>query len=450
MLTEPSDSKLSLGMEKRYLRLLLLFVFVFISLVSGINILVDPYRVLNFPDIRWLNADRMEYGAYGRMGKALRVMKVKPATVILGASSAEVGFDPEHKAWQYRPVFNLGLSGANLYEIFRYLQHSHAASPLKQALISIVPSSINAYQGERPDFLEDRLLVNARGDRAGLVARRGYIFNHLLSVDALVASGRVAAWNFFQDASTQSVFRGKTYTQKGRRVLGEAHRENIVKSGGYNRRLRNGLEAFMGYLWFPLPERKFCPAASNRDTLKVFEDILRFGYENGISLVFVVDPYHVEYSASMMELGLYDIFGHWLQGAVALNSRMASTYGADPFAIWDFSDVGNITTEPVPSASMPEAHMKNYYDAPHFDIGIGNRILDTVLGPRRAAADEGNRFGVKLEPGNITRHLDRARALLMNWMAENTDPMRDLRALIRDTEHERAANPICETPPATG
>jgi len=435
-------------MEKRFLRLVLFFALAFMALVSGINILIDPYRVLNLPGIPGLNTDRMESGAYGRMGKALRVMKDKPATVILGASSAEVGFDPEHKAWQYRPVFNLGLSGANLYEIFRYLQHSHAASPLKQALISIVPSSINAYQGERPDFHEDRLLVNARGIRPSLVARNNYIFNHLLSIDALAASGQVAARNFFHDRSAQTVFRGKTYTQRGRRVLGEAHRKNIVENGGYNRRLRNGLKAFMGYLWFPLPERKFCPASPNRDTLKIFEEILRFGYENGMSLVFVIDPYHVEYSASMMELGLYDIFGHWLQGAVALNNRMASTYGTDPFAIWDFSEVGDTTTEPVPSASTQEIQMKNYYDAPHFDIGIGNRILDTVLGPRLAADDEGNRFGVKLEPGNITRHLNRARALLMNWMAENPDTMRELRALIRDTEHERAANPICETLPA--
>ena len=143
--------------EIRYLGITFAFALGLAITLTGFNLIIDPYRILNLRDINGLNNIRMEYGAFGRRGTALHIMKHQPKSVILGASSAEVGFDPDHPAWRFKPVFNLGLSGANLYEIQRYLEHASSVSPVKEAVISIVPSSINAYLVPRSDFSEERL-----------------------------------------------------------------------------------------------------------------------------------------------------------------------------------------------------------------------------------------------------------------------------------------------------
>ena len=62
-----------------------------------------------------------------------------------------------------KPVYNLAVSGANIYEIVRYFQHSHGIQPLKQVLFILDYNQFNAYWENAPDFDENRLSVTFDG-----------------------------------------------------------------------------------------------------------------------------------------------------------------------------------------------------------------------------------------------------------------------------------------------
>ncbi len=146
---------------KQYVKRLTFIGLVLLVIVVGINWLVDPYGLFNSPKFVGINALKPEFSA--RMVKAYAVRDVKPRAIVLGTSLAELGIDPEHAGWSYQPTYNLGLEGANTYEMLRYFQHSENIQPLKQVLLFWDFLSFSDEQVNEVDFSEARLSVSYDG-----------------------------------------------------------------------------------------------------------------------------------------------------------------------------------------------------------------------------------------------------------------------------------------------
>ena len=143
----------------KFLRTYLLTLILLLGGTIAFNLIIDPFGVYHIVEINGINNIKTGQGNYARMGKAGSVRVFKPEAVILGDSRAEYGINPEHPGWKTGHVYNLAISGANVYEILRYFQHAHHIQPLKQVLFVLDLQQFNAYRENVGDFTEKRLSV---------------------------------------------------------------------------------------------------------------------------------------------------------------------------------------------------------------------------------------------------------------------------------------------------
>jgi len=114
----------------RYLRSLSLATVALLALVATINLLVDPYGLFRVVRIDGFNAIKSQAGQRAVVFKRQGAERMRPNTLVLGNSRAEIGFDPQSPAWpaSMQPVFNLALPGAGveaaLNEFTRVLEYT--------------------------------------------------------------------------------------------------------------------------------------------------------------------------------------------------------------------------------------------------------------------------------------------------------------------------------------
>jgi hypothetical protein len=120
------------------------FVFLAVALFSVLsfglfNVAIDPYGVINSPTFPGVNRLKPEQDKNNSLFKPIEVIRLKPTTVLIGSSTAVLGLDPKHPALLHNPTaYNLGIAGANMYQVKAYLQHALTNQPrLKQVVISL-------------------------------------------------------------------------------------------------------------------------------------------------------------------------------------------------------------------------------------------------------------------------------------------------------------------------
>ena len=134
-------------------------------LIGGFNWWVDPYEV--YHPVEYKSNKPVWMSKQIRLAKAYRLKKLKPQGIVIGASSSQLGINPDHPGWEkdIYPRYNLGLPGASLYESFRYFQHSHALNPPQQVLIGLDFVTFNIFFQLSDDFNESYLVVSRKGKR---------------------------------------------------------------------------------------------------------------------------------------------------------------------------------------------------------------------------------------------------------------------------------------------
>ncbi|HAT1699318.1 hypothetical protein SE938_03450 [Legionella pneumophila] len=133
----------------------------------------------------------------------------------MGSSTAETGLNPDFSAWDNSQVYNLGLSGANIYEVMRYLQHAAAIRPVKKVILVVNFFMFNAYVNNRDDFNESLLHVDFNGNKNPHTINT--IVSNLLSFDALKAS-----WE-----TIKNQHKGNAFLSNGQ--LGHNYREEQIQ-----------------------------------------------------------------------------------------------------------------------------------------------------------------------------------------------------------------------------
>lgn len=383
---------------KAYLRLWLIATALLLLLVAGFNLVVDPYGIFRLVDAPGFNAVKPQAGNHGAMVKAYQVTRVKPRALILGNSRAEVGFDPEHRAWPEaaRPVFNLALPGTGTAASLRYLRHvladlSDADRPPPGIvvwgidLMDFLVDETKPRSGRSPNQHDWRLLTLPDGTRnPGRLFQRVKDYGEAtLTLGALIDS--------LETLRAQGDVHARNLTPLGFNPMRDYLR--IAENEGYWALFRQrDIENMRAYL--RRPKSLHDSSGPSSAALNDFREVLDLCRRNNISLKMVIYPYHARLLEILRISGHLPVFEAWQRELVHILGEEARRSGGEPFPLWDFSGFHEYSMEAVPLKGDRASAMRWYWEAGHFKRELGDVILARLLD----TGDSMVGFGVRLTP----------------------------------------------------
>ena len=369
------------------------------------NLIVDPFDVYRIVEINGINNIKTGPGNHVRMAKAGSVRVFKPRAVILGDSRAEYGIDPEHPGWKTGPVYNLGISGANVYEIVRYFQHAHGIQPLKKALFILDFKQFNAYRENAGDFTENRLSVTL-DEQTNTYYYLSDVISTALSTKALTRT--------IDTIWRSAVNKPTTYLANGQR---DWHNDRIFKTvmekyGSYSIIFsieEESLFSTRSKKRVPIYRESFFNQASRYNAFDSFRRLVRIAIRDKVDFRFVIGPSHARYFECYRLMGNWFLWEEWKRTIVRVLEEEAAKAGVKPFQLWDFSGFNPLTMELVPPPGEKKAYMKWYFEASHYTTDLGNLIQDRVFDHNEPGRTVPDYFGVLITSRNIDGHLNNIR-----------------------------------------
>jgi hypothetical protein len=395
-----------------YLKTLLTVAALLTSAVVAANLVLNPFAIFPAYEIPGLNARKTEFFKHIRLVKAYRLREVKPEVVLAGNSRVDMAFDPEHPALKRRSykVYNSALAGASIYEVLRYLQHTHRLAPVKLAVVGLDRSM---FQGKaKPDFDEDILATSPEGK-----ANPYPIVNLVrtaLSLDTLIAS--------VGTAMRQREEGIREFRADGMRLTRSADR-GVQVAGGHR-------VAFSQALITRDEETvRSATAAQGKEMLGYFRRLLDYCRAERIELVLFIHPLHAWDLENNHLLHQSEEMENWKRELVRIAAEEAGA-GRAAFPLWDFSDYNAVTTEPVPAKGDKNAVMRYYWEPHHYKKMTGDLILDRVLDFRSEERALPEDFGVLLSSANVQRSIANARAARLQYKARHPADIAEIERLV--------------------
>ncbi|MBZ8182204.1 SGNH/GDSL hydrolase family protein [Oscillatoria salina] len=361
---------------RRYIIILLLVIILNLSLISLFNIFIDPYDVMSSPKILGINQVKLEKEKQVRLFKARAITTIKTPMIFLGSSRTEFGLDPNHPALKAdRPVYNLAITGANMYEVMRYFQHAIAVQPeLKKIVLGIDFFMFNAWKTNAPDFQENRL------QKTKIINQD--LLNVTLSLDALTASLATLESN---QKNPHAV--GYFYPNGMRNT--NYYIKKIYKSKSTQKIFQVTLQDFLSR-----PEN-FQKEQLSAKSLKNLKRIVDTCKQKQISLYIFISPSHVTRWEAIKVAETWSEWEEWKRQVVEITP------------VWDFSGYNSITTEPI------NEEMKYYFDNSHYTKEAGDLILNKLFDYQKEKVPTD--FGVFLSANNLEEHLHKIRIDRQKW-----------------------------------
>ncbi|MCA1990745.1 MAG: hypothetical protein LDL41_01675 [Coleofasciculus sp. S288] len=356
------------------------------------NVAVDPYGVAYSPVRDNFNNLKIEKFNNVRLFKAVDVIRLRPKSILLGSSRTDIGLDPNHPAIANQNSYNLGLVGANMYEVRRYFEHALTNQPdIKTVVLGIDFFMFNEYIQNSPDFDEARL------DQKTLTLRDS--INVSFSMSAL----RTSLATVKSSAKSDAYY---LYHPNGHRYVYGNKPDQPLKN-----KFRNMLTGFLrrnGYY------AKHQISQKHLDALKAVVETCK---ERNIELKIFISPSHAAQFNAIKEAGLWSNFEDWKREIVKITP------------IWDFSSYNSITTEPISDG------MKNYWDSSHYRKEVGDLVLNRLFQMQEEAIP--NDFGVLLTTDTIEAHLKKVRTDQAAWEKNNPDVVKLVQDVKRNVDGER-------------
>ena len=380
-----------------------------------LNRATDPYRIFS-SDRRAVYTGYPALHANMRLHKAHQVNLQKPNALVLGTSKAIQGIPLDHPRFAGRRVYNLAMPLATMEENARLLRHALANGPLEDVVLAVDFLSFNVRartDGPAAGFVRRRLKGAPEGDAA---LAPDYLAA-LLSLDALRASVAVLRGAEGGEHRVLTGLGGRQDAEIRSRLADGGHRSNTRR-----------IEAFFtDSVYLPAPHREFALEADGADSIAWFEDFLRTAHARDVPTTLLIGPSHARLDELIRVAGLSSAHEDWKRRLVASNERVARELDREPFALWDFTPPGPVTTEPFPEAGDAGTRMDGYYEAIHFNQATGARVLDRIGGGPGTDADA---FGVTLASGNLEEVLRRARDARDAFRRANPDRTDELEAIV--------------------
>ncbi|MBL7525460.1 hypothetical protein I5282_02590 [Legionella sp. 30cs62] len=351
-----------------------------------------------------------------RLAKARAVEWKKPQTVIMGSSTAETGLDPEHPDWINKPVYNLGLSGANIYEVMRYLQHAQSIKPLKTVVLTVNFFMFNAYSKNRVDFSEEILNIDFNGN-LNPKSTTAY-FSTLLTYDAINAS-LFTIKN--QDKKNAFKNNGQLVHNYRNDLVNQlkGYRNNFISAERYNR---------SSFLPPPANKYAFYDLKNNIDTMNYMKKIIEICETNNTELVIIIAPEHVRLLETYKLLGLWEQYEQWQSKLVSLVNYHNMNHPNLQYALWSFNNINQFTTEPLPVKDDHVTKMQWFWDPLHFKNEFGNLILSSILNPQFKSNIIN--FRSDLTKANLSSEFEKIRSDLNRWESLNSDQTQEIKQIL--------------------
>jgi hypothetical protein len=365
---------------------------------------VNPYDIYNPPHLKYFE-NKPLVSTHLRLVKAMAVKLKRPEYLILGSSTAETGLDPNKLDTHRGNVYNLGLPGANIYEVMRYLQHAQSVKPLKRVVLVVNFFMFNAYYENRVDFDESILKVDKNENKNN--GSINTLVSTLISFDALNASMET-----IKKQNSENV-----YQSNGQLMLNFREKQ-ISKFNGYRGNFVY-VESYNKETLFPSPQKKYSFRNSQNgiDSIQHLRRIVDICEKNNTQLTIVIAPEHVRLLEAYRLLGLWDKYEKW---QVKITELIATHNEKNPknlFQIWAFNKINFITTERIPKISDSKSNMKWFWDPFHFKNQLGNIIIDTIY--FRKTLNNNDTISELLTKKNILSELKKNRLLLLVWESTN-------------------------------
>lgn len=353
--------------SKRWLKIIFSLLLIIIFTISLFNYIVDPYGLYKtnfFPN-------KPKDYEYMRLVKLLKLEDLKPRSIILGTSRAEIAFDPQHKYFE-KPSYNLANAGSSLYETKYYLEEAIKQGNLNNVLLILDWRMFNDIMKKVPDFetyFTDRNIYK-------------YLFN----------------FNVFQDSifTIQNKDMKSFYNSYG--VMTDDYMRALISINGGHYNIMKKEES-----------KYYKNLSSNnvyRDTsISSFEDfkkILELCYRNKVKLEIIFGPSHIRLWESFAYHKDIEIFYKWKRDVVFFVDKIAKDENQTPFKIIDFSIYNEYTSEKVPKHK--DSEMNYHWESSHYKKELGDIVLNSLLD-----IEIDKTFGVVLNVYNVDEHIEKLR-----------------------------------------
>jgi hypothetical protein len=387
-----------------------------IGAIVALNVAVDPYAVIGTPRIPGLTAQKPAAADWPRVTKAYMVQRAHPTTLIIGNSSADVGFNPESPAWPQsaRPVFNLAIDGGLPATHLRYLQHALSVTHPAHVMIAVnflesmvLPShQLSAATQSQFDF-EPRMKVRADGSPNPDYARGHFadLVFATLSFTALSDSINTLMHQNDPNATYETAF--------GWNDGGKFHR--WARDDGFDNLVMN-------------KDRAQIPVFLNWRQSKIVQtdevaQMVSLARRHGADVTIMILPNHFHEMEMVRQLGLDADYDAWKTAIVKGVTAAAPDGGA---TIWDFSGYGSYTTETVPGPGDHTHRLRWFWEPVHFQADLG-----TLMIARAQGATEPADFGVRLTAAGLPRDIAAFHAGEVAWVAAHPAEVARIAALLK-------------------
>ena len=382
-----------------------------LGVVAAINLVVDPYGLFHVVDIPGFNRIKSQAGERATLFKRAGVARMRPASLILGNSRAEIGFDPESPAWpeQARPVFNLALPGAGIGAVAGEFERS-TARRLRQSSLSsdwtfwIFASTL------RPMSTSSSPSANADPSR-DLRERAGA----LLTLNALADSLATlkAQHDPYATRLTDAGFNPK------RDYIAVARREGYFAM--FRQRDQENARAYQRG-----PKSVVQAGGRPAPGFDAVDHIIALARARNIKLRFVVYPYHVHTLMLFDLTGLWPAYEAWKRELVRRIDAASETMDIE---LWDFSGFSSYTDERVPRPGDTRTELQWYWEAGHFKKSLGDLLLVRMFD----GASNNEQWGRRLTGRNVDEHLRLQRVARDEYELAHPDDVKDLETLLAGT-----------------
>jgi hypothetical protein len=391
----------------RYLSAWAVSTLALLSAVVTVNLVVDPYGLFRMVDVPALNHIKSHASERAASFKHMAVKRIRPAGLVLGNSRAEIGFDPESPSWpeSVRPVFNLALPGAGIHAVA-----GDFAETLRWASPELVVVGLD-FLDFRVDPLSDERFTPPQetADPIRDIRERA---SALLTLNALADSLATikAQHDPYSTSLTEAGFNPK------RDYIGVARREGYFAM--FRQRNQENARAYLRG-----PKSVFQTGRRPAAAFDALDHIIARARARGITLRFVIYPYHA-HTLTLFELtGLWPAYEEWKRETVA---RVESARGTMDVELWDFTGFTPYTSEQVPRPGDTRTELKWYWEAGHFKKSLGDLLLTNVFDAQSSSEPWGRRLTAR----NLDELLREQRAARDQYRRNHPEDVAELASLV--------------------
>ncbi|MAY99972.1 MAG: hypothetical protein CMH32_05515 [Micavibrio sp.] len=368
--------------EKKFITITAFVCLLIMSLIAGVNYVVDPYGIYDPPHIEGVNGHYPSALSFSRLFKAEAMKRVKPDVAILGTSVADVGLNPEG-FFPDGKAYNFAVSGASIEEQYYNLKYAFAVNPPELVILTL---DFFIYDANR--LLHNELDLNRFKPNALKPVQSFFnSYGTLLSLDTFR--------NSLQHLRRMKHPERYSYPRK--------NGHNVHQKGAYFAKHKGFYPMFVkppapdmmasnDYRFdYPVPEKH--PVQTSFGYLEMMLELAR---GHGAEVILFLSPMHQKYLRVLEDQGNLAKFHEWHDRVIETVVNHNKKYDHN-YALWDFSAKHPYTNEPIPAEGDTKTQMKYFWDVMHYQESLGDIIFKKILNKKDGSEDKNFRsFGKKI------------------------------------------------------